>query len=321
MKLKIGFAAILTVSLFMPWGLAGEARADEEDVWNLVIEVTERFFEGTLCEGEWEAVGKVGYAGQDYGGYVVETVYSAPNMALWAHETYESKGSASPLDGRVMAYATTDFSGLLEGLAPGMSERQTDDFFAKPYKVDGDTRFYTEESGLFDVVISFRDGKSHLLQTYSPVSGIDTSDEADAALLPKFEGLFESLKDSRGLAAAPTPAPVPAQTQPAQPLGGAGLPAVSDAMDSYPLSASEKNILGIRHRAACSMYSGKRYKDAYEAFSSLADEYSFDYIDAYWAGMSAIGLGKNGDAKAWLDRALAINPNYQPAIDARRKIK
>ena len=31
-------------------------------------------------------------------------------------------------------------------------------------------------------------------------------------------------------------------------------------------------------------------------------------------------MGKKDDAREWYDKALAINPNYKPALDAQRKI-
>jgi hypothetical protein len=95
----------------------------------------------------------------------------------------------------------------------------------------------------------------------------------------------------------------------------------SKVINSYPLSTKDKNALSIQHRAAYNAYSKKSYKKAFEAFSKLADEYEGNYLSAYWAGVSALKLNKKQDAAAWFDRALAINPSYQPALDARGKLK
>ncbi|MDR1943525.1 MAG: hypothetical protein LBQ19_01755 [Synergistaceae bacterium] len=92
-------------------------------------------------------------------------------------------------------------------------------------------------------------------------------------------------------------------------------------IDAYVfIEPTERNTLGIQHRGAWQMYSGKRYKDAFEIFTKLTDDYPGNYLSAYWAGMCAIKLGSDKEAAKWFDLALAFNPNYQPAIDARAKI-
>jgi TolA-binding protein len=68
------------------------------------------------------------------------------------------------------------------------------------------------------------------------------------------------------------------------------------------------------------MYSSRRYKDAFEIFSRLADEYPGNYLSAYWAGVSAQRLKSGKEAAKWFDIALSFNPDYQPAIDARAKL-
>ncbi|GHS95062.1 hypothetical protein AGMMS50276_09350 [Synergistales bacterium] len=92
-------------------------------------------------------------------------------------------------------------------------------------------------------------------------------------------------------------------------------------IDTYPISSDEANIMKMAHIKAYSLYKGIRYKDAYQMFCKLADDYRGDYLAAYWAGMSAQKLKNNADAAAaWFDKALSINPNYQPARTERAKI-
>jgi len=62
------------------------------------------------------------------------------------------------------------------------------------------------------------------------------------------------------------------------------------------------------------------WQQAYYAYVRLVESYSGDYLAAYWAGEAARKLGDNDNARMWYDRALAINPDYQPAIDARAGI-
>ena len=39
----------------------------------------------------------------------------------------------------------------------------------------------------------------------------------------------------------------------------------------------------------------------------------------YWAGVAAHRLKKNDEALQWMNRALAVNPQYEPASDYKSK--
>lgn len=93
-------------------------------------------------------------------------------------------------------------------------------------------------------------------------------------------------------------------------------------IDTYPLSSTARNTLGIKQRGAYNIYRKGQYKKAFEIFVTLVDEdYHGNYLSAYWAGMSAMKLRSYKEAAKWFDRAILINPNYKPAVDARAKIK
>jgi TolA-binding protein len=108
---------------------------------------------------------------------------------------------------------------------------------------------------------------------------------------------------------------------PAIEKGDPNLSTDSKVIESYPLSSVEKNTLGIQHRNAYNLYAKKRYKDAYPAFSKLAEDYECNYLSAYWAGVTALKLKLKDEAGDWFDKAIEINPDYEPAIDARSKLK
>ncbi len=58
------------------------------------------------------------------------------------------------------------------------------------------------------------------------------------------------------------------------------------------------------------------YTAAYEA------EPNTNYLAAYWAGLSAERLrNRRDDAAEWADRALAINPEYRPAQELKRRLE
>jgi curli biogenesis system outer membrane secretion channel CsgG/TolA-binding protein len=105
-------------------------------------------------------------------------------------------------------------------------------------------------------------------------------------------------------------------------VDGVDMNSTTDAklIETYPLTSVEKNTIGIQHRGAYQLYSNKKYKDAFEIFSKLAIDFSCNYLSAYWAGVSATKLGSNKEAEKWFDHALAINGNYEPAIDGKAKL-
>ncbi|MDR1742063.1 MAG: hypothetical protein LBR38_09540 [Synergistaceae bacterium] len=124
--------------------------------------------------------------------------------------------------------------------------------------------------------------------------------------------------------AAPQASPQP--SQPAAPT--ATKPAKSGGFENestnptkviptYGLAPGDANILTIAHNGL----KGRTGKAAYAKYSELAASYPMDYLAMYRAGVLARQMKKNDDAKAWLNKALAVNPNYKPAIDELGKIK
>jgi curli biogenesis system outer membrane secretion channel CsgG len=85
-------------------------------------------------------------------------------------------------------------------------------------------------------------------------------------------------------------------------------------IEIYPLFPDEKSDLRIRHSGAYTLYTKNKHKEAFEVFSSLATEYSCNYLSAYWAGICASRLGSSKEAEKWFDFALSINPEYKPAL-------
>jgi TolA-binding protein len=91
-------------------------------------------------------------------------------------------------------------------------------------------------------------------------------------------------------------------------------------IDTYPLSSRDKNTIGIRHRGAYKLYAQRKYKAAFDAFSSVASEFECNYLSSYWAGMSAVKLRSYKEAAVWFEKALAVNPDYEPAKKEREKL-
>jgi hypothetical protein len=91
---------------------------------------------------------------------------------------------------------------------------------------------------------------------------------------------------------------------------------ISDArlIRTFPLTQVEMYALEIQHRGAWNLYSNKRYLEAFSAFCKQSLDYAGNYLSAYWAGVCALKLENTPVAFSWFNRALEINPYYQPAI-------
>ena len=91
-------------------------------------------------------------------------------------------------------------------------------------------------------------------------------------------------------------------------------------IETLALSVGDRNLVGIMQRNAYNKFKNGRYKDAYVDFCKAADAHpSVNYLSAYWAGVTAHKLRKTDEALQWIDKALAINPNYKPAQEFKSK--
>ena len=82
---------------------------------------------------------------------------------------------------------------------------------------------------------------------------------------------------------------------------------------SYGLSSGEANSLRIRHINLAKLGNTKR---AYSEYVKLAEENPKDYFAAFKAGEISRRLKKKDDARSWYEKALEINPDYEPAQKA-----
>ncbi len=87
---------------------------------------------------------------------------------------------------------------------------------------------------------------------------------------------------------------------------------------TYGLPSGEANVLRIAHTNANKL--GDKSSKAYDKYVELANSNSIDYLAAYRAGVIAKNLGKKNEAAQWFDKALEINPNYEPAKQAKENI-
>lgn len=87
---------------------------------------------------------------------------------------------------------------------------------------------------------------------------------------------------------------------------------------TYGLPSGEANVRRIAHTNARKL--GDKSKQAYDKYVELANSSDVDYLAAYRAGVIAMTIGRKNDAATWLDKALEINPDYEPAQQAKAKL-
>ena len=88
-------------------------------------------------------------------------------------------------------------------------------------------------------------------------------------------------------------------------------------IETYGLPSGDANTRRIAHIGAGKM---RNKHDAYNKYVELANSYSGDYLAAFKAGETALQLGDRNNAKTWFDKALNINPNYEPAQNAKTRL-
>lgn len=126
----------------------------------------------------------------------------------------------------------------------------------------------------------------------------------------------------------PTPTPRPLQpvtpdprTTPAPPVRPSQADTSTDPNVVVPTYFIDPGEVNLRRLAHINAGRQRGNRAIYEAYVELANSYEGDYLAAYNAGRLARDLKMNDDAKMWLDMALAVNPNYKPALDLRARIK
>ena len=88
-------------------------------------------------------------------------------------------------------------------------------------------------------------------------------------------------------------------------------------IETYGLPSGDANTRRVAHINAKKI---RNKRDAYSKYVELANSYSGDYLAAYKAGEAALSLGDRNNAKVWFDKALNINPSYEPAQNAKTRL-
>ena len=119
-------------------------------------------------------------------------------------------------------------------------------------------------------------------------------------------------------AAEPTPVPQPTQA-PVNLLAGSASNKSDqiDVLDAMPLTPEQKANITIVHKGGYYNLTKGNFSRALKQFEEGVKIYPGNYLDMYWAGVTAYKMGKKPLAREWIDKAIAANPSYEPAIDFR----
>ena len=92
----------------------------------------------------------------------------------------------------------------------------------------------------------------------------------------------------------------------------------AEVIKTYDLPAGEKNIRRVAH---INMRQYGNRKKAYDEYVKLYESFNGDYLAAFKAGEVALALRDRENAKFWYDKALEINPDYEPAQKAKARLE
>ena len=159
------------------------------------------------------------------------------------------------------------------------------------------------------------------------VASVPQDAPAPAAETPAKPAVHEDKKEEPAPAAVSSVASAPRSSAPVAQAGEAKkIPGFDPntstdvkVIQTYNLDMGTSNMLRIAHVNAMNSLNSRKVKVAYEKFVEAAGKYDGHYLAAYWAGVAAHRLKKADDSLQWMNRALAINPQYQPAADYKSK--
>jgi hypothetical protein len=93
---------------------------------------------------------------------------------------------------------------------------------------------------------------------------------------------------------------------------------VLQALDGDP---AEIQLLIDQHDKGVKYFEEKNYSMAFRTFIRAANMNGGNYLDAYWAALSAHNAKSGGAVKEWLDKCLAVKPDYLPALEMKKALK
>ena len=114
-----------------------------------------------------------------------------------------------------------------------------------------------------------------------------------------------------------------------QPAGGAASRSGSidppsegvEVLAALDTDQSTKDYIISEHEKAVAHFNEGEYALARRIFARTANMAPGNYLDAYWAALSAHHAGQDNEVKEWLDRCLEIKDDYLPALEMKKALK
>ena len=168
------------------------------------------------------------------------------------------------------------------------------------------------------------------LQTVGGIVGMPVSIPSLPAFgnMGAMKGMPSGGASSATSPSAPSKTQMPPAAQPQSPSEAPKQPAAVNAsldgvpaIEAFPVDDATKNAILINHKGGYANMSKRKYPLAFNQFVKAVELYEGNYVDAYWAAVAAQKIGKKPVAREWVDKALAANPQYQPALDLRKSLK
>ena len=88
---------------------------------------------------------------------------------------------------------------------------------------------------------------------------------------------------------------------------------------SYKLNATDNRILREKHKSAGNSSIGKREQS--QRYSRIFTLYPYDYLAAYNVALLNFEMTRYSTALEWIDKSLAVYPDYIPAKRLKPKIE
>lgn len=161
------FALRAVIALCVCTLISCPSEAASKKVGELVGAINNAFFQKTLNSGKWEKVAEEKYQCLSYAENTnTDKIFKAPGYVVWLLEIYDKKSKETRRF--IVDFASTKYGSMIKGLKEGMTTKEMDRLFSKPYSVtpDGSKRFYEDKEEYMpqSVAFSFKNDRAYKLE-------------------------------------------------------------------------------------------------------------------------------------------------------------
>ena len=152
------------------------------------------------------------------------------------------------------------------------------------------------------------------------------NDETPPAPAPREDGAGSSGRTEERTVTAPTETQRPAAgtttSQTVSRRGSINPPNEGvEVLAALDADQATKEYIISDHERAVEHFNSGNYAMALRMFARNAERAPGNYLDAYWAALSAHNANNEREVKRWLDRCLEIKGDYMPALEMKRALR